>query len=114
MGKTNYATRRTAACPESGNADCSPVPAGACGRGVVWWSPASPVGSETPVARPAESSRCQTAEGSYGHGFSDAEVAIAGIGLISGAACLAATTICFSEQCLSFKSVVTCWNKTLR
>jgi len=60
------------------------------------------------------SSRCQTTEGSYGHGFSDAEVAIAGIGLISGAACLAATTIGFSEQCLSFKSVVTCWSKTLR
>jgi hypothetical protein len=49
-----------------------------------------------------------------GQGFPDAEVAIAGIGLISGAACLAATTICFSEQCLSFESVVTFWNKTLR
>lgn len=87
---------------------------GRVGEGLVRWSPASPVGSETQVARPAESSRCQTTEGSYGQGFPDAEVAIAGIGLISGAACLAATTICFSEQCLSFESVVTFWNKTLR
>ena len=49
-----------------------------------------------------------------GHGFPDAGGAIAGIGEVGGAPDCAATTICFSEQCLSFKSVVTCWNKTLR